>query len=277
MKIGVTGSNGFIGKSLVNILKSAGYSVTLFTSNPNVNGVIFLDWEDKKQLESNFKSLDVLIHLSWIGSERNLRYNHEVQQINVRRAESMISIIKYTNIARIIAFGSQDELKDGLQPWSDDSNFFPTSEYGRAKYESYNILSNHFSNFTWARLFSVYGKDDKRDWILMNACTAIKKNIELNFGRCAKPWSLTHVSDVSSAINLIIKNDLSGTINISTLEAPTLKNHLQLLEQLAGKKLFTFLNDAKLEREVSRSIGILETSGWLPRVSRKEGFLELLK
>jgi NAD dependent epimerase/dehydratase family enzyme len=110
----------------------------------------------------------------------------------------------------------------------------------------------------------------------MKACAAIQNNTGLVFGSCAKPWSLTHVNDVSRAISLIIKQNLSGIVNLSALEAPTLKNHLQLLEHLPRKKLFTFLDDSKLEREVSRSTGILESLGWLPLVSGEEGFLELL-
>jgi dTDP-6-deoxy-L-talose 4-dehydrogenase (NAD+) len=276
MKIGVTGANGFIGKSLVKFLISEGFAVTKFTSDSNLQDMTYINWEDKKQLESNFGNLDVLIHLSWIGSERQLRYIQDVQQINVRRAKTLVSVLNNTSISQVIAFGSQDELKDGSQPWSDDSPFSPITEYGKAKFESFNLFKNYSDNFTWARLFSVYGKNDKRDWILMKACAAIQNNTGLVFGSCAKPWSLTHVSDVSRAISLIVKQNLSGIVNLSVLEAPTLKNHLQLLEYLSRKKLFTFLDDSKLEREVSRSTGILESIGWLPLVSREEGFLELL-
>lgn len=276
MKIGVTGANGFIGQSLVNFLISKGFSLTKFTSDSNLQKLTYVNWEDKKQLESSFGCLDVLIHLSWIGSERQFRNDRDVQQINVRRTKTLISVLNNTNISQIIAIGSQDELKDGSQPWNDNSPFSPTSEYGKAKFESFNLFNNYSSNFTWARLFSVYGKNDKRDWIIRNASVAIQNNTKLIFGSCAKPWSLTHVSDVSRAISLIIKQNLSGTVNLSALEAPTLKNHLQLLEFLSGKKLFTFLDDSKLEREVSRSSGILESIGWLPLISREEGFLELL-
>ena len=277
MKIGVTGANGFIGKSLVSVLETKGYSVTKFTSNFENSDTTYLNWDDYNQIESSFASLDVLIHLSWIGSLRELRDDRSVQQINVKRAETLVAILKNTNVSRVIAIGSQDELKDGSQPWNDDSLFSPTSEYGKAKFECFNLFNNRNVDFTWTRLFSVYGKNDKRDWILMKACSAIQNSSKVIFGRCAKPWSLTHVSDVSRAIYLIIEQNVFGTVNLSDLEAPTLKNHLQLLEQLSGKQLFTFLDDSKLEREVSRSAGILESIGWFPLVSREEGFLELLR
>jgi len=277
MNIGVTGSNGFIGNSLIKLLEGEGFAVTKFTSDTCEQGMIYINWEDRRHLECKFRNLDLLIHLSWVGSERTLRYNRAIQQINVKRAQTLVSVIKYSNVSQIIAVGSQDELKDGSQPWKDDALFSPTSEYGKAKFECFNLFNNHDFNFTWARLFSVYGKNDKRNWILMNACLALKNNSKMVFGSCTKPWSLTHVSDVSRAIGLIIKKNVFGTVNVSTLEAPTLKNHLQLLEQLSDKKLFTFLDDSKLEREVSRSTGKLESIGWFPIISREEGFLELLQ
>ena len=140
MNVGVTGSNGFIGKSVVSLLISEGFSVTKFTSDSNIHGMTYINWEDKKQLECNFGSLDVLINLSWVGSERKLRYNRDIQQINVKRTETLLSILKNTSISKVIAFGSQDELKDGSQPWTDDSLFSPISEYGKAKFDSFNLF-----------------------------------------------------------------------------------------------------------------------------------------
>jgi hypothetical protein len=133
-----------IGKVLIN----EGFSVTKFTSDSNLKDMTYVNWEDKKQLKSNFGNLDVLIHLSWVGIERQLRYIEDVQQINVRRTKTLVSVLNNTSISQIIAFGSQDELKDGSQPWSDDSPFLPISEYGKAKFESFNLLKNHSNSFT---------------------------------------------------------------------------------------------------------------------------------
>ena len=126
-------------------------------------------------------------------------------------------------------------------------------------------------------MFSVYGKNDKRDWIINNAVKAIKNNVGITFGECSKPWSLTHVNDISTAFQTILDKSLTGVVNISDLNAPSLRNHLELMQSLAKKKLFDFELNNVNQREISVAIGVLDIAGWKASVSREEGFLELLK
>jgi nucleoside-diphosphate-sugar epimerase len=125
-------------------------------------------------------------------------------------------------------------------------------------------------------LFSVYGKSDRRDWIITRAVKCLREDIPATFGKCSKPWSLTHIEDVAIAIELLVKKEINGSVNISNLESPSLKNHLQLLQSISSKDLFTFRPNATLERELSRTLGVIDKIGWKPILNRKERFLELL-
>ena len=87
---------------------------------------------------------------------------------------------------------------------------------------------------------------------------------------------MTHIEDVAIAIELLVKKEISGSVNISNLESPSLKNHLQLLQSISCKNLFTFRPNATLERELSRTLGVIDKIGWKPILNRKERFLELL-
>ena len=275
-KIGITGATGFIGRNLLKHLSSRGYEVTGFTSRKDVQDLDFLDLNDVAQLESKLNAIEILIHSAWMGSDRRNRNIAEVQKENVFMVRNLVSAQKNTNITKIIGIGSQEELFDGDQPWSDDAKIHSSTEYGKAKHEIFDILSSSQANFTWARLFSVYGKDDKRDWIITKAVEHINDNRKVSFGKCSKPWSLTHIDDISFAFELIIKNNTCGVLNLSNLDAPSLINHLQLLESLARKNLFTFNENNTEERELSRTNGIIDTIGWEPKLSREERFLELL-
>ncbi len=275
-KIGITGATGFIGRNLLNHLLSRGYEVTGFTSRKDVQDLDFLDLNDVSQLESKLNTIEILIHSAWMGSDRRNRNIAEVQNVNITMVKNLVSAQKNTNITKIIGVGSQEELLDGDQPWSDDAKIHSSTEYGKAKLEIFDILSSSQANFTWARLFSVYGRDDKRDWIITKAVEHINDNRTVSFGKCSKPWSLTHIDDISFAFELMIKNNTCGVLNLSNLDAPSLINHLQLLESLARKKLFTFNENNIEERELSRTNGIIDTIGWEPKLSREERFLELL-
>jgi nucleoside-diphosphate-sugar epimerase len=277
IKVGITGSGGFIGGNLASHLKAKGYSVRAFTSNKNNHDLIYLDWENEKQIESKFNDLDVLIHCAWLGSDRNSRLNPEIQKKNISVTNRIVKIQKQARIPKIIGVGSQDELIDGQQPWSDHAKIAPMNEYAKAKYQTLNIFKENIDNFTWARLFSVYGKNDKRDWIMTSAVKALKNNSGITFGECSKPWSLTHVNDISTAFETILDKNITGIVNVSDINAPSLRNHLELLQRLVKKKIFNFKPNNINEREVSISSGILENAGWKVRTNREEGFLELLK
>jgi len=277
IKVGITGSSGFIGGNLASHLKAKGFNVRAFTSNKNNHDLIYLDWENEKQIESKFNDLDVLIHCAWLGSDRNSRLNTEMQKKNLSVTNCILKIQKHVGIPRIIGVGSQDELMDGEQPWGDHARILPISEYAKVKHQSLNIFKENVNNFTWARLFSVYGKNDKRDWIITSAVNALKSNLRITFGECSKPWSLTHVNDVSVAFETILHKNLTGIVNISDVNAPTLRNHLELFQRLSNKNLFDFKSNDINEREISISGGTLENAGWQANISREEGFLELLK
>ena len=275
-KIGITGANGFIGQNTLKYFASLGYSVKGFTSSDSIPSLTYLDLNDPAQMESKLADIDVLIHSAWVGSDRFNRDKSDVQDKNISIAKNLIKISRNTNISRIVGIGSQDELLDGEQPWKDESRMFALTEYAKAKVASFNIFATSAVNFTWARLFSVYGKSDRRDWIITRAVKCLREDIPVTFGKCSKPWSLTHIEDVAIAIELLVKKEISGSVNISNLESPSLKNHLQLLQSISCKNLFTFRPNATLERELSRTHGVIDKIGWKPTVNRKERFLELL-
>jgi nucleoside-diphosphate-sugar epimerase len=276
IKVGITGASGFVGQYLSSYLTSKDFDVYRFSGFNGSNECIKVNLEDLNQLRSKFEDLDVLIHLAWVGSDRKNRNLSEVQQRNVLISKNILSVLKDTNISRVIGVGSQDELLNGEQPWSDHSKISPTTEYSRAKSECFQIFSEYIANFTWARLFSVYGKNDKRSWIISAAVNAIKYNQKTSFGNCSKPWSLTHINDVCLAFELLLENNVGGVINISNIDAPILRNHLELLQDLAKTKLFDFAFNDVSEREISRTVGTLDAIGWQPMVKREEGFLELI-
>jgi hypothetical protein len=75
----------------------------------------------------------------------------------------------------------------------------------------------------------------------------------------------------------ILNKNITGIVNISDINAPSLRNHLELLQRLAKKEIFNFKPNNINEREISISSGILENAGWKVRTNREEGFLELLE
>ena len=75
---------------------------------------------------------------------------------------------------------------------------------------------------------------------------------------------------------MINVSSIRGVVNFSNIDAPILRNHLELLQDLAKPKLFDFAFNDVSEGEISRTVGTLDAIGWQPMVKREEGFLELI-
>lgn len=126
-------------------------------------------------------------------------------------------------------------------------------------------------------MFSVYGRGDKRNWILTKAIKYLKENLKASSGKCSKPFSLTRVHDIAVGFDLIIKDNTCGVSNLSSLDFPLLIDYLKFLELLAQKNLFTFIENDTPEWELSRKVESIDTIRWQPTLDKKEGFLEVLK
>lgn len=275
LTIGVTGSNGFLGQYLVKELRHKGYSVHEFTTNPKNKLQIKMNYSDTKSMRESFLKIDLLIHAAWTSGSRNNRDNFELQNLNVVVSKNIAKVAQEINLNKIIGIGSQDELGNTSKPWTDDAEFEPQSYYSEAKLATYNTLVKSTEQFIWARLLSVYGVGDPRDWILTKTVSALKLNKQLKVGKCDQLFNFTHIKDAADGIILLMERGFIGSANVATLESPTLKNSLDLLEDISGRKgLIKYGSNSDTRNQV-RSPGILEVLGWVPKIKREIGFREL--
>jgi nucleoside-diphosphate-sugar epimerase len=132
LKIGITGTSGFVGGCISRNLSSNNFIIKEVDRNDLYNN----------DLQFVLSGVDVLIHSAWVGSDRFNRDKSDVQDKNIAIAKNLMKISRNTSISRIVGIGSQDELLDGEQPWKDESKMFALTEYAKAKVESFNIFAN---------------------------------------------------------------------------------------------------------------------------------------
>lgn len=277
MKVAITGAGGLIGKNLNSYLSKYGFDVVAFSSTDKVEKDFKIDLLKPSDISNKLADFDVLIHSAWAGSERAFRNNSQMQNINIEISKNLVKSLDGTRINHLICFGSQAEFSEKDSPWSDNSPRHGESEYAIAKIRSYEILKNSTLNLTWMRLFSVYGSNDHRDWILTKAFSSIMKNQKIVFGSCSQPWSLTHVEDVANATRLVIEKQFVGELNVSDLSVEPLRNHLLLLQQLMGKDDLLFFKENDIaERALIRKPGEIENLGWKAQINTSTGFKRMI-
>lgn len=279
MKIAITGSNGFIGNSLVNKLNKEENSVlALIREDLPKSNYKRINYDSLTDIESVLNDSDILIHTAWQGSNRANRNIQAVQQKNIEIANNLIKVIPNTNIKKILIVGSQEEFGNTDRILDDDSSENPETEYGKAKVR---IREKFFKLDSivviWSRLFSVYGPDDRRDWIITQSLKALANDQEIIFGPCNLPWSLTHISDAAAGLIRCLDLQNSTVLNISDKFAQPLIDSLLLLQEIAGKNnLFHFKNHNFKSKQLIRNHGIIDELGWKCEKTLKKGFTEML-
>jgi nucleoside-diphosphate-sugar epimerase len=277
VKVAITGAGGLIGRNLNSYLSKCGFDVVAFSSTDKFGKDFKIDLLEPDDILNKLSDFDVLIHSAWAGSERTFRNNSKIQNINIEISKNLVKSLEGSRINQLICFGSQAEFSETDSPWSDNSPKHGDSEYAFAKISSYEILKNSTLKSAWMRLFSVYGSNDDRDWVLTKAFSSIMKNKKIVFGSCRQLWSLTHVEDVANATRMIIEKEFIGELNVSDLTVEPLKNHLLLLQQLMGKDDLLFFEENDIvERALIRKPGEIEKLGWKAQVSTTAGFKRMI-
>ena len=277
VKVGITGSNGFLGRNLVKTLKLYGYQLVEFTTAPQNQDQVCLDYSNIDLMKSHFLKIDLLIHAAWTPGSRADRQNPDLQALNKVIGGKIANAAAEASVKKIIGVGSQDELATSLTPWADDEPFNPQSYYSEAKLATYNHFLNATNELLWVRLLSIYGTSDPRNWVITNAIKSLKSEKEFKVGGCQQLFNLTHVTDAAHAFHQLIDKKVLGPVNVSTLEAASLKSSLELLEKLSGRRGLIKYQGPSDERNQIRSSGSLEKIGWYPRTSLEVGFRELLE
>jgi nucleoside-diphosphate-sugar epimerase len=277
VKIAITGSGGLVGRNLNSYFKRHGFDVVAFSSTDKYGKDSKINLLNSEEVASKLSEFDVLIHAAWVGSERVFRSNPKVQSLNIDISKNLVKSLEGSNIRQLICFGSQAEFLQADSPWSDSSPTHGDSEYSLAKIKTHEILKNSKLNLTWMRLFSVYGSNDNRDWILPKAFSSILKNQKFEVGSCSQLWSLTHVEDVAYATQLVIEKEFIGDLNVSDLVVVPLRAHLLLLQEVMGMaNLLVFSENDIPERALIRIPGAIENLGWEPKINTSVGFKRMI-
>ena len=67
-------------------------------------------------------------------------------------------------------------------------------------------------------------------------------------------------------------------MNLSSVGTQTLRAYLELLQDLSGQtELIKFSHDISVQNDIYPSEGRMHNSGWRPRISIEEGFIECLQ
>ena len=226
IKVIVTGSNGLLGQSLLNLLseEKEKYEVYGFSRGINRSGredfkYVSIDITNEENLKKNIKEIqpDFIINTAAMTQVDDCENNKQAcDLLNVTVVKWLSEIADEIN-AHVIHI-STDFIFDGLKGnYKETDTPNPISYYGLSKLKSEEVLTNSNINFTILRTILVYGKvfDMSRSNIVLWVKQMLEEGKEITIvdDQFRTP---TYVVDLAMACKISMDKKAAGIFNISS-------------------------------------------------------------
>uniref|UniRef100_UPI004048DD8D NAD-dependent epimerase/dehydratase family protein n=1 Tax=Algoriphagus sp. TaxID=1872435 RepID=UPI004048DD8D len=194
IKIIVTGGSGFIGTNLIHYFIEKGFDVINIDITPPVSEFIkywrlvdINDYEKLYRLILEF-SPEYVIHLA---ARTDLRgKNSNDYNVNTIGTQNLISALNKTpSIKRVLFASSMLVCRPGYFP-AHDTDYSPSTLYGKSKVEMEKIIRNTNQNYDWVivRPTSIWGPYFKEPYFNFFELIRNKKYFHIGYLSCSKTY-----------------------------------------------------------------------------------------
>jgi nucleoside-diphosphate-sugar epimerase len=294
MRIILTGSNGFIGKKLLNRILIDKHDLAVILRNSkdaddksedSDDRFITHRFESQKKLEKFFSKFepDVVVHLA--GTFVSNHKNSDIKKLindNVVFGNRITEALSHAKKKNLINTGTS---------WQhyESAVYNPVNLYAATKQAFQDILLYYAEAYDFRiitlKLFDTYGPDDQRKKIINLLLNQIISEQPLKLTPGNQLINLVHVDDIVEAymiaIDLIV-NDSEEKITeygVSAENNISIRSLAKLIEKLSGADLKIIFGGVNYRnREVFipwSSFNLLP--GWKPKIELGDGIKEMLK
>lgn len=228
MKIIVTGGEGFIGKHLIQRLKSNGHDVLSYDLK---SGLDIINYEQLSLIISSFMP-DVIVHLAALCiDQESIDKPQEYMLTNVLGTINVLECARKLKIKKVVFISSA-----GV--------YNPRTPYAYSKFDAEswcNMYSQLYNMIVYRlRLFNVYGEGNDKG-VINNFIKSIKEGkpiIVHNDGEYYRDY--IHVKDVVEDITICVEGDIgphNNSYDIGTGKAYSVNEIIAMLSNITGKKI----------------------------------------
>lgn len=263
-KVLITGSNGFLGQKLIDLLsKNLNYEVFAISmnknDNPNVANYHFqqLDLMNSDLLNNYLSEVrpNYIIHTAAITSVEGCEADKVLcEKMNVEVAKQLADYCKQTN--GFLVQLSTDFVFDGQNgPYKEDDSINPLSEYGKSKLRSEQVIHSSGCEYAILRTILVYGinANPNRSNLVLWAKEKLSKNEPIKVVK--DQWRMpTFVDDLAEACLLAIEKRATGVFHISGEEMFTIAEAVYQIADFwkFDKSLISEITAASIDQSENR-------------------------
>lgn len=253
-KIGIIGSEGFIGRALIKKLCSKnennvycfGKELNSKFNHPNYQKI---DLNDIQKNKSIFHSFDLIYYLA-SASIPSSSFNNPLMDVNSNLVPflNFLEAIKFTNVNKIVFSSSGGTIYGpSIGLVNEESPKNPESPHGIIKLSMEYFLNYNYNktglNYSIFRISNIYGEDQdiSKGLGLVNTILekgVLKQKIEI-FGDGSFKRNYIYIKDVANALSLIVGQDLqkSEIYNLASSVSYSINEILALVKEIIKEPL----------------------------------------
>ena len=250
-RILITGSTGFIGSHILNLLlKKNIYIYDILREKNKKNRYIKklkknknyfpIFYKEFKELEKKLKKkkINTVINCATYYSTKNdIKAIQNLIETNIVFCSIILEILK-KKIKKFINFGSMMEYsyKNHFSP----KNFYAVTKFSFQKIEQFYKKYNPKIKFYDLKLYETYGDNDKREKIIPTIIKKYSQNKNIKIVSRNLTMNFVHIESLKLAIEMVINNKVQeGEYCIKNKKFTKIKNIIDLLNRKLKKKIKT--------------------------------------
>ena len=287
----VTGATGFIGYHLTKKLSALDIFVYAIIRPNSKNKhrlqnlanikIIELDMVDIKKLSTIITGkFDCFFHIAWDGERNDFIKQYQNVDYTIQALESA----KKLGCKRFICTGSQAEYGLSENLVTEETIPKPNTAYGAAKvaacYLSKYRAEQCAIEWTWTRIFSVYGEYDNPKALIPYVVDSFKDNKVVNLTACKQKWNYLYIEDAVNALVLLMEQGKAGEIyNIAGYETKVLKEFVEEVKNIIkSNSIINYSTDNRMVVSLNPCIKkIMTDTSWKIKFKFSEGINEIIR
>ncbi|QIK79463.1 NAD(P)-dependent oxidoreductase [Sphingomonas piscis] len=289
----VTGAGGFVGAAVVKAAAAAGHDVVALVRNDasrlrNLARIQIerADLADDAAVSDLLRRTrpDIVVHSAWEGVGGPLR-SGDIQLDNIRTTVALTDASIAAGAHKFVGIGSQAEY-GGLNRRIVETDLpQPTMLYGAAKLAAMHLASQRcreaLVDFSWLRLFSVYGPGDNPNWLIPSVAASLLRGIVPKCTAGTQKWDYLHIDDVAAGVLAAADSDsATGVFNLSSGIPVAVRHIIEQLRDIYAPGLdltfgkIPFGPDQIMHLE-GDNMRLRQATGWQPKVALEDGLRSL--
>ncbi|MDH5716991.1 MAG: NAD-dependent 4,6-dehydratase LegB [Spirochaetia bacterium] len=302
-KILITGSDGFIGSHLTELLVKEGFKVKAFVYYNSFNSWGWLDTfskdilneievftgdiRDPNGVRTAVRDVDLVLHLAaLIGIPYSYHSPDNYVDVNIKGTLNILQACRDFNIERLLVTSTSEVYGTAIKvPIEETHPKQGQSPYSATKIGADFMTDSFYRSFnlpvTIVRPFNTYGPRQSARAVIPTIITQLlsgKKEIRL--GALHPTRDLVFVKDTARGFLEILKSEktIGEEINIATENEISIKDLAEKIINFIGKKAKIISDDIRIrpeKSEVERLLGSVEKlktlTNWQPKTTLDEG------